>query len=83
MNGTFEEVVAWIEGYTMNARKNSHDARFQLYDFNRWLATKRNYSDHIVASHHLREAYVDDHEALAAFASLFREFVSEHEDGNE
>ena len=76
MSGTFEEVVAWIEGYTMNARNNRQDARFQLYDFNRWLASKRNYPDHIVATSYLRQSYPEDKEALAALASLFREFVS-------
>jgi len=79
MNGTFEEVVAWIEGYTTNARKGPDDARFQLNEFNRWLATKRNYSSDIVAYTHLRETYHDDGEALAELAQSFREFASERE----
>ena len=82
MGGTFEEIVAWIEGYTMNARRHRNDARFQLYRFNNWLASKRNYSNHIVAYTYLRQTYANDSEALAELARLFREFVAESEEVN-
>ncbi len=83
MGGTFEEIVAWIEGYTINARTHPNDARFQLYKFNDWLAFKQHYSNHIVAYTYLRETYPNDSDALAEFARLFREFVTECEEVKE
>jgi hypothetical protein len=73
MNGTFVEIVAYLEGYTTaDSKRNS---RQDLNGFTKWLSARLGYSNHIVASKYLRDMYPDDAEALTEFSRLYREYA--------
>lgn len=72
MNGSFPEVIAYIEGYTVADPKNS---RRDWRGFSKWLSARVGYPNHVVASVYLRQTYRDDAEALKELARLFREYA--------
>ena len=72
MNGSFAEVVAFLEGYTIADAK---DSRRDWHGFSRWLTAKMGYPDNVVAPVYLRRTYRDDAEALKELDRLFREYA--------
>lgn len=72
MNGSFPEVIAYIEGYIVADPKN---LRRDWHGFSKWLSARVGYPHHVVASVYLRQTYLDDTEALKELARLFREYA--------
>jgi hypothetical protein len=71
MNGSFPEVIAYIECYTVADPKKS---RRDWHGFSEWLSAEIGYPNHVVASVYLRQTYRDDAEALKELARLYCEY---------
>lgn len=76
MNGTFPEVIAFIEGYTSAGIVKK--ARIEWHDFNNWLSSKLDYSESKVAAEYLREQYPADDEAINRLAYWYAEYARTH-----
>ena len=70
--GSFNEVIAFIEGYTTADRPNG--SRAEWHGFSRWLSEKFDYRSDKVAAEYLGESFPDDGEALENLARLYREY---------
>jgi hypothetical protein len=75
MRGSFNEVIAFIEGYTTGDRNRS--TRLEWHGFSRWLSEKFEYPSSEVASEYVRKTYPDDREALESLARLYRQYAEE------
>ena len=75
MGGSFNEVIAFLEGYTTANRPNG--SRLEWHGFNRWTAERCGYQSHIVAAKYLREKFPDDRDALANLATFYRQYADD------
>jgi len=73
MNGTFAEVIAFIDGYT--SADSVKKSRMEWHGFSSWLAKRLEYSDAIVAAEYLRERYPSDDEAIDELAQRYAEYA--------
>jgi hypothetical protein len=84
--GSFNEVLACLEGYSRGAEVERHGHHTFTTPFNHWLAIKfsadrkasKAESD-LLSWDEFREIFPDDDEAIANLATLYREFAeSDH-----
>lgn len=75
--GSFDEVVAYLEGYSMGAQVERHGHHTFTVPFGHWLAIKfpSKRKGNILGWDEYREVFPDEDEAIANLPVLYREFA--------
>jgi hypothetical protein len=84
--GSFDEVLAYLEGYANGAKVERHGHHTYTVPFGHWLAIKfsaerkpENAKKDIVSWKEYREIFPNEEEAIANLPVLYREFAeSDH-----
>ena len=73
--GSFDEVLAYLEGYADGAKVEKHGHHTFSVPFKHWLAIKFSTENDILDWDEYREIFADDDDAIANLPILYREFA--------
>jgi hypothetical protein len=78
MNGTFAEIVAFLDGYAKGAEVKDGPAHYSWTPFLRWLAVKFNYPKKTwpLPWEVFLDSYPDEETALKELARFYREYAA-------
>ena len=73
--GSFDEVIAYLEGYSSGARVERHGHHTFTVPFGHWLEIKFSFERNSFNWDKYREVFPDEDEAIANLPILYREFA--------
>jgi hypothetical protein len=73
--GSFNEILAYLEGYADGAKVNKHGHHTYATPFKHWLAIKFTAKNDILSWNEYREIFPDEEDAIANLPILYKEFA--------
>lgn len=73
--GSFDEILAYLEGYSVGAKLHRHGHHTYTTHFKHWLAIKFSSENNVLSWDEYRKIFPDEEEAITNLPILYREFT--------